>query len=501
MSKKLLLADDSITIQKVIQITFAHEDYELTITDNGDTALTKAQEIKPDLVMADVYMPGKNGYELATAIKQDPALQHVPVLLLAGSFEPFDEEKAMNCKADAWIEKPFESQNLIDKVAELLRAAQAAPQPALSAPVPSEAAEVAFDEGVSDEPLSAEPAMAAGQEDPFADISFEDKTPAAEPEPIAAADDWSDVLSEPPAEPVVEEAPAFTEGATSLGTDDFTFAEEQLESADDFSFVEEQPVAADDFTPKEEPPAVDADLDAFDMGEEEILPLGDEDILGAEDLEPVMEEQTLTPWSRAETEDEDFFAAPVEEDVTFEESLTDEPQTPVFFEEPPASPDETAFVEETAEFAVEEPAFVAETAEFAIEEPAFVEETAEFAVEEPAFVEETTEFAVEEPAFVEETTEFAVEEPAFAAEAASAEEVAAFMEPEPAPVVSAAVDVEAKTSAMSEAEIEAIIERVVTKVVEKLAGSILEKVAWEVVPDLAENLIREEIRKIKDAAA
>ena len=91
MSKKLLLADDSITIQKVIQITFAHEDYELTITDNGDAALAKAQEIKPDLVMADVYMPGKNGYELTMAIRQDPALQNIPVLLLAGSFEPFGQ--------------------------------------------------------------------------------------------------------------------------------------------------------------------------------------------------------------------------------------------------------------------------------------------------------------------------------------------------------------------------------------------------------------------------
>ena len=72
MSKRLLLADDSITIQKVIQITFAHEDYELTITDNGDAALAKALEIKPDLVMTDIYMPGMNGYELTTAIKQNP---------------------------------------------------------------------------------------------------------------------------------------------------------------------------------------------------------------------------------------------------------------------------------------------------------------------------------------------------------------------------------------------------------------------------------------------
>ncbi len=74
-------------------------------------------------------------------------------------------------------------------------------------------------------------------------------------------------------------------------------------------------------------------------------------------------------------------------------------------------------------------------------------------------------------------------------------------EHEPAAVAAAMVQVEERAAALNEDEIEQIIEKVVTKVVEKLAGSILERVAWEVVPDLAENMIREEIRKIKDAAA
>jgi CheY-like chemotaxis protein len=354
MSKKLLLADDSITIQKVIQITFAHEDYELSITDNGDAALAKAREIKPDLVLADVYMPGKNGYELATAIKQDPVLQHVPVLLLAGSFEPFDEEKAISCKADAWIEKPFESQNLIDKVAELLDAVQAAPQPEVAEPVLSDVAEAAFDEFASAEPLAVKPALADEQEDPFADVSFVEESLAEEPEPVSAADDWSDVLSEPSAEQIDEEAPAVAEEAAP-------------EVADDFSFVEEQPAEADAFTAKAEAVPVDPDLDAFDMGGEEIMPLDDADILGAEDLEPVMEEQTLTPWSRAETEEEDFFAGPAEEEMTFEESLNEEPQAPVFFEESPSSPDEAAFVEEASDFVFEESALLEKTSGFADE--------------------------------------------------------------------------------------------------------------------------------------
>ena len=66
MSKKLLLADDSVTIQKVIEITFANEDYDLTIVGNGDAALEKARLNPPDLILADIIMPGKNGYELCS---------------------------------------------------------------------------------------------------------------------------------------------------------------------------------------------------------------------------------------------------------------------------------------------------------------------------------------------------------------------------------------------------------------------------------------------------
>jgi len=462
MSKKLLLADDSITIQKVIQITFAHEDYELTITDNGDAALAKAQELKPDLIMSDVYMPGKNGYELTTAIKQDPALQHIPVLLLAGSFEPFDEDKARSCKADAWIEKPFESQNLIDKVAELLSAAAvvesapvAEPEPFV-APVPAVESEPAAFEAfaIEEEPLaafdevaSAEPVESAASEDPFGDISFEEETPAVESEP-AAADDWSEVATETESAPVAAEAFIADEPVAAV-EDDFAFAEEEPLPVTEFEEVEELPVA--DFGEVEELPTVSADLDVFDMDEDEIMPLGDDDILGEEDLEPAMPEQTLAAWSRDEVA-EDVFAEPVAE---------------------------VAAIEDEDVFAAAEPIAVSPevSATPAAEEvDVFVDEPVVAAA--PVF-----EAPVVESAPVEEAPEAVIEEAAPVAAAVSA------------------VDVEAKASAMGEDEIEQIIEKVVTKVVEKLAGSILERVAWEVVPDLAENLIREEIRKIKDTAA
>ncbi|HEX8910645.1 MAG TPA: response regulator, partial [Anaeromyxobacteraceae bacterium] len=137
MPKNLLLADDSITIQKVVGITFAGEDFQITAVDNGEEALARARELRPDVILADVVMPRKNGYELCEAVKADPALQHIPVLLLAGTFEAFDEGRARAARADGHIAKPFESQALIAKVKELLggaaQAGTAGPRPALAA--------------------------------------------------------------------------------------------------------------------------------------------------------------------------------------------------------------------------------------------------------------------------------------------------------------------------------------------------------------------------------
>lgn len=121
MAKKILLADDSITIQKVITITLASEDYDLVIVGDGDSAVSKAREIRPDLVLADVAMPGRNGYEVCAAIKSDAALKNTPVLLLAGTFEPLNREEAAKAGADDSIVKPFESQELIDKVRDLIK--------------------------------------------------------------------------------------------------------------------------------------------------------------------------------------------------------------------------------------------------------------------------------------------------------------------------------------------------------------------------------------------
>jgi CheY-like chemotaxis protein len=139
MPKTILLADDSVTIQKVVGIVFATEDYQVTAVDNGEDALRKVREMRPDIVLADAVMPRMNGYELCQAIKADPQLADVPVLLLAGTFEPFDEARARAARADGHIAKPFESHALLSRVREVVEGVAVEPQPQAypRAPAPS----------------------------------------------------------------------------------------------------------------------------------------------------------------------------------------------------------------------------------------------------------------------------------------------------------------------------------------------------------------------------
>lgn len=120
--KKILLADDSITIQKVVELTFSEGDYQVVCVGNGAQALKKLSEARPDVVLLDVIMPEKNGYEVCEQIKRNPATSGIPVLLLTGTFEPFDRKRADQAGANGHLTKPFESQALVSKVEELIAA-------------------------------------------------------------------------------------------------------------------------------------------------------------------------------------------------------------------------------------------------------------------------------------------------------------------------------------------------------------------------------------------
>ncbi|MDX9710060.1 MAG: response regulator [Trichloromonas sp.] len=490
MSRKLLLADDSVTIQKVIGITFVNEDYTLAVAGNGDAALEKARSDRPDLILADVFMPGKNGYELCAAVKADPSLAGVPVLLLTGTFEPFDEAKAQACGADGWIAKPFESQTLITRVKELLDKAWAAPvepkAPAAPAePVAPVAEPVPESAAVAVSMPEAEP-VSASEPEVEADIwtELEDSETAPAPEPAVAAAspevDFSAIFTDEAVEP---SAPAEEEAAEDIWND--------------VSLVEE------DLTPASAEPAAATD-ETVDLSEEdEVMELDDGDILALDEGD-ILEDEAGVDAPAAE---DDFVFVPdeTEADLAADEDL------------PPLAEDIFTFEDEPVPLAAgeSEPEVVTETApEAAVigETPVAEEDDFVFSTEEPEF--EPEDSVVAESVQEDDTLRPEPEMPAvelaeaapaaaeaFAATAAGlpAEPVA---EPSPveapAPVVAASVEERARE--LSEAELERIVERVAGAVIERLAGTILEKIAWEVVPGLAESLIKEELRQIKAEA-
>ncbi|MBC8645877.1 MAG: response regulator [Thermoanaerobaculia bacterium] len=174
MAKKILLADDSLTIQKVVELTFSDGDYDLVCVSNGQKALDKVRDDRPDLILADVVMPEKNGYEVCEAIKGNPATARIPVVLLSGTFEPFDRDRAERIGCDAIVSKPFDSQQLISQVEALLGRARAempeAEIPERNQPAASQDSERGpFDAGFSSEDFTASIRISPNPErfDPF----------------------------------------------------------------------------------------------------------------------------------------------------------------------------------------------------------------------------------------------------------------------------------------------------------------------------------------------
>ena len=120
MAKTILIADDSVNIQKVVKLTLAYEDedYEIIAESDGTAAMAKLGELEPDLVIADVHMPGANGYQVCQQVKSD--FPGTPVLLLVGTFEHFDDAEAQRVGANAHLKKPFEGQDLVGLVKDLI---------------------------------------------------------------------------------------------------------------------------------------------------------------------------------------------------------------------------------------------------------------------------------------------------------------------------------------------------------------------------------------------
>ncbi|WP_298431851.1 response regulator [Geobacter sp.] len=409
MGSRLLLADDSITIQKVVGIIFANEDYELTVVDNGDAAVEMAREVRPDVMLVDAVMPGKSGYEVCTAVRRDPLLKDVPILLMTGAFEPFDEGKARESGADDFISKPFESQQLVDKVKGLVALRASRPE----APAAAAAPEVPV-------------------EDPFS-LDIETPTLVAE-EPVAPAVPFAEPLFETPAAP----EPAF-------------FAElEEVSPADDL-------------------------WGAFELVEEVV----EEEVGGG--IKTAVEIEA--PSGAPEPIGEITFGAPAPAPAeTVEFGIPAEEEFVFGVEEKPAAPSPPA-VEQFDALSADTFSFESVSAPPAEPFAFGMEEAAAPAAEEPAAGEAFAPL-FGEPAQPEVERQFAPEEEYVPAAEALAPPVAA--------IPSGPVEAPAGALTLTEEQLSAAISRV--------SREIIERIAWEVVPDLAETLIKEEIRKIKEGS-
>jgi CheY-like chemotaxis protein len=104
---KILVADDNSNIQRMVGLALRDQGIEVVAVGNGEAAVRKISDIRPDLVLADVFMPVRNGYEVCQYVKTDPSLAHIPVILLVGAFDPLDEQEAQRVGADGVLKKPF----------------------------------------------------------------------------------------------------------------------------------------------------------------------------------------------------------------------------------------------------------------------------------------------------------------------------------------------------------------------------------------------------------
>jgi CheY-like chemotaxis protein len=123
---RILLADDSPHAQRMGERILREEGFEVVSLTDGNAAMLRLADVDPDLILADVFLPGKSGFELCRHVKNDPRFKHVRVVLTAGLLEPFDEDEARRAGCDAILKKPFEASKVVSTIDPLVKDAQLA---------------------------------------------------------------------------------------------------------------------------------------------------------------------------------------------------------------------------------------------------------------------------------------------------------------------------------------------------------------------------------------
>ena len=468
----MLLADDSITIQKVVDLTFADEGMQVTTVSNGEQAIQKLEEIAPDIVLADVFMPGPNGYEVCEHIKRDERFRHIPVMLLVGSFEPFDEAEARRVGADDFLTKPFQSiRQLVNKVGALLSGREdEVPTRDLKLPAGAER---------KDTPASAKPTELSmadtaplqpdvldtlerehDEQKSAGHASFDDEM--IETAPASSFTSSSGADGDPQLRPTAPlHAEEFEE--MKIKADEETPSSHSQETIRNFTFEEVEPASS------LSQPAAASHMAQAAAADEALLDLGDLEAPGAaaeaDDFILDLQDEALT---QPTTPPSDAVAPPADDPdaatlVDFQEEMVE------------AAPQAEDFVEARGE--VEE-----QRAEFAP-----VEEAAPQVSEPQVFdpyatlqgMREAPSTSLVEPSQAEATADVT-------ADASDREEAVATAV---APPVASQISLEQLSPE--------VIDAIARRAVEQLSERVVQEIAWEVVPQLAELLIKQRLEEEK----
>jgi len=226
VARLVLVADDSPTHQRRAQGILTGEGLEVLTVSNGVAAIKKLPTIKPALILADISMPGRDGYEVCEFVKNSPDLARVPVLLIYSDLEPYDEGRAQRVRADGRIRKPFGQDELLAIVHRFLPEAKEAPppspppQPVVAVPEPSYVSEP-VELAPQEEARVAAPDLGALSESPaFAEQLLAESAPELAPPTISLEEAFARSTAEPevaptppPEPPPVPEMPAMAEAA------------------------------------------------------------------------------------------------------------------------------------------------------------------------------------------------------------------------------------------------------------------------------------------------
>ena len=534
MPKRILLADDSITIQKVVELTFSDGDYEVVAVNNGARAIQKLSEMRPDIILSDIIMPEKNGYEVCEFVKSHPEFRNIPVVLLTGTFEPFDPDRADKAGCDAVVTKPFESQSLIQRVEELIDQARAN---ASAAPAPAPVAAAA--EPIVPEPPPWEAPAVPAWDAPATTAAFAPEQgftsasgsfPAA-PDPFAGgfATNDNDIFGATPHPGATTEMPFDTPEAPPAEYSPETRAFPRM-SFDELQSMANAPAAAEPEPPASAPePASPWDEPAAPEpaafgGETRAFPRMSFDELQSMANAPAETPEPATP-EPASPWDEPAATPAWDEPAAVPEPPTYGGETRAFprmsFEElqsmanAPAAPEPSSPWDEPA--AAPEPEPVASAPAFEPEpEPmtaASSEPASPWDEPEPAAQqeEESPFAAAPPPIFHDEPAPSYEEPPAFA----SVHEA----QPEPEPVIDEPETEAAPAWSPTVAEshpmpspaliaqaaegadlTEEQIERIARRVVQLMSEQVVRNIAWEVIPDVAEIAVKERIRELESEA-